>query len=176
MKLIENTLENPRNPHGTASAIIARGWPMNEAHARRISSSSTMLVFNNNKVKPEQVAVLEEFQRVRGKIEEVSEWLRGWDGYNASPVSAASRAQALEFLALFGHRLSVDRGQPNVGTDGRGFVTLEWSRGERSLVVYFRETDIVFVRSWGSDFHDDMAHGFITKPYDLTEQIEWVQR
>lgn len=54
---------------------------------------------------------------------------QGWDGYDATPVSAAALSYALQFLG----DLPSDIAMPEIGADVDGFISLDWDFGPRRV-------------------------------------------
>jgi hypothetical protein len=80
----------------------------------------------------------------------------GWDGYNASPVTAAAVSYALQFLL----DLPSDVATPDIDADADGNVALDWDYGPRNVfsVRISRDGTLYYAGLFGhSTYHGSEA-------------------
>jgi antitoxin Phd len=64
---------------------------------------------------------------------------------------------------------------PHVGVNEEGKVTLEWWQGQRDMTLYIDDLGVItYLKSWGSNIHDEMADGVIVSLEDVTQLSRWL--
>ncbi len=103
-----------------------------------------------------------------------------WDGRGSIAPAPALIGQAREVLAML-HAGVIARGaawtDPNIGSNERGQVIMEWWHDNRSLTVFVRSAGQVdYLRAWGRDIEAEMEDGKLERLDDFVEQCRWLCR
>jgi antitoxin Phd len=64
---------------------------------------------------------------------------------------------------------------PHVGVNEERKVTLEWWQGKKDITLYIDDSGAVtYLKSWGSNIHDEMADGKISSLEDMAKLSRWL--
>ena len=96
-----------------------------------------------------------------------------------SPIPTPKRiAEAKETLALFQASAlarSVRWHDPNIGSNERGEILLEWWWQNRSLTVFIGDQGAVrYLKAWGANIESEMQDGEISRISDFVQIAHWL--
>jgi hypothetical protein len=135
-----NATALPTHPFGTTSSAVDRGWRF-RLHQ---SSSATMI---------ERTAEPGWVHAARANLEGLVNLPRGWDGYDAEPLSRSAAQDALTFLeATLGDAMQLPAMTPI-----HGGIQLEWHAGSADVEVELRpDAWNGYIRDAGDEWEGDV--------------------
>lgn len=114
---------------------------------------------------------------VCARLEEMSGWQEGWNGYDALPPKPEAIAHARGWVQKLYAELT-DVGlpwiDPLVCADGNGNVTFEWWHDRRKITLYLTPNSAEYVRVWGSDVNLEMDEGDANTPESRRFLWSWL--
>ena len=126
-----------------------------------------------------------EFQRVQKqpaaqsevleRLTEIENWNDNWDGYGSKSLRLPSIKYATVFVKLLPQVFESLSPKVYISADGQGRVMMEWWQEDRALVLYFDESEIVFVKSSGDISELYMEDGIMSDASDFEPLWDWLR-
>lgn len=110
-------------------------------------------------------------------IKSLRSWPAGWNGYDVAAPKSASIDYAIHVIPQV-YKDAIGDSQkwrePHITATEDGDLMMEWSNGERNLTFYVSESEIHYIKDWGTDILNEMEDGSANSSVKRHALLTWL--